>query len=289
MLQQTISTMKVSILAALLAVVCALGGAHAQNGQIAILAPLEGRYGPLGKQISQAALSVLDAQSTQLIDTDCSAEGGLAAANSAVDQKISAVIGLPCIDAFDAAAPVLAKAGITIYAIGLQATNITSAPPRFIGDNWPVLRIGPIANMEAQILGTYLSQKWRGNPIALVDDGTLYGRQIAESVGVILEASENALIYRDSFRPLLDTQAALVRRLVRAQATRVVFGGDAADLAVVARDAQRLDADIAFAGGDPLFFRRTRCTRARRHNRGNTGQVTATHTYRRANRPAGGP
>ena len=87
---------------------------------------------------------------------------------------------------------------------------------------------------------------------AIVDDGTIYGRELAETFRAAAEQAALKPVFVDTFRPQLDNQIGLVGRLQKAGATHVFVGGDRDDIAIMGRDAAQLDAGIVFAGGETL-------------------------------------
>src|SRR5690606_40871144 len=95
-----------------------------------------------------------------------------------------------------------------------------------------------------------LIDKWRSNHFAIIDDGTIYGRELAENLRAEAELAGLEPVLVDTFRPQLENQIGLVGRLRRSGATHVFVGGDRFDIAVIARDARNLGYDVTFAGGD---------------------------------------
>ncbi|MEO1744922.1 MAG: ABC transporter substrate-binding protein [Pseudomonadota bacterium] len=219
--------------------------ANAQEVErVALLIPTSGRYEPIGLMIlAQAeALGARDIMTT--LDTACDADTAASAARQAVSRGATHIIGLPCIDAFDAALPILAEANVKMTVIGLQAADVATR------EN--VRRVAPTLEQMTTLLADYLGQQWREVPFAVIDDGTLAGRQWAEQVTAKLSLQQMTPVYRDTFRPLLENQVGLVRRLERSGATHVLIGGDARDAAVIAADADRVGVPIDIAGGQTL-------------------------------------
>ena len=72
---------------------------------------------------------------------------------------------------------------------------------------------------------------------AIIDDGTIYGRELAESFALAAEQAGLKPVFVDTFRPQLDNQIGLVGRLSKAGATHVFAGGDRDDIAIMGRDA----------------------------------------------------
>ncbi|TGV64851.1 ABC transporter substrate-binding protein, partial [Mesorhizobium sp. M00.F.Ca.ET.158.01.1.1] len=83
-------------------------------------------------------------------------------------------------------------------------------------------------------------------------DGTIYGREIAETFRAAAEQAALKPVFVDTFRPQLDNQIGLIGRLKKAGATHVFAGGDGDDIAIMGRDAAQLQAGTVLAGGENL-------------------------------------
>jgi branched-chain amino acid transport system substrate-binding protein len=226
------------------------GGAHAEQPAAGIVAPLSGPSELLGKQIlTGATLAAGKQASLTVADDACTAEGGANAARMLVQAGVKVAIGFLCIESIDAAAPILKEAGIPIIAIGVRADSLTDQRAR---SGWPVFRLGPRGDGERNAVASILTRLWKDQHFAIVDDGTIYGRELAETLRAQAEQAALKPVFTDTFRPGLDNQIALVGRLRRAGATHVFVGGEAEDVAIMARDAAGLDAGITFAGGEAL-------------------------------------
>jgi branched-chain amino acid transport system substrate-binding protein len=222
------------------------------TAKIGIAAPLSGYFEILGEQTVagvEAALRTRQALTHQVEDDGCDTEGGARSARNLVIAGTKVVIGFPCIEAFDGAIPILAQAGIPVIAVGIRAEGITDETS---DESWPVLRLAPRNADEAEAIAGYLREAWRTVNYAIIDDGTLYGRQLAETVRFLLEEDNLKPVFTDNYRPQLENQMGLVRRLQRAGATHVFIGGDAFDAAVIAGNAETIDVPLTIAGGSAL-------------------------------------
>jgi branched-chain amino acid transport system substrate-binding protein len=222
--------------------------ARAADGA-AMIAPLSGSYAAVGRAFDASVRDVLG-DDVPVLDDGCDAEMAESAARDVIEAGDALVIGLPCIDAFDAAMPALAEAGVPVIAVGIRADDITAAPRGTA--QWPVFRVGPAADAEFATLAAHLARVWREASFAIIDDGTLYGRQLAENVRLLLADAALEPVFVDTYRPLLESQAALLRRLQRSGASHVLIGGEARDAAVIAADAARIGYPLAIAGGSIL-------------------------------------
>lgn len=227
--------------------------AAAQDIRLGLAAPLSGNSEMLGRQMSAGAQAAAAASAETLrlvtVDDTCTADGGRAAASRFVAEQVEAVVGFLCTEAIEAALPVLAEAGIPVVTPAVRTDSLTDRRDR---NGWPIYRFAPRADAEREAVATILPQRWRGALFAIIDDGTIYGRELAETLRLAAEQAGLKPVFTDTFRPGLDNQIGLAGRLRRAGATHVFVGGDRTDIAMLARDAAGLDYDLTVAGGEAL-------------------------------------
>ena len=113
---------------------------------------------------------------------------------------------------------------------------------------WPVWRLGPRGDDERNAAASLLAKLWRDDPFAIVDDGTIYGRELAETVRSAAEQAVLKPVFIDTYRPDSDNQIGLVGRLKRAGATQVFVGGVFAFAAI--RVEQRVGRAVFQHGGE---------------------------------------
>lgn len=242
------------LLLSLLAAFSLTGEAAAEPVVIGVSAPLSGASALLGRQIdagARAAAAVAGAEQVRIetVDDGCTAEGGSTGAMRLIGLKAQIVIGYLCTDALAAAMPAFKDAGIPVITVGVRANSVTDQREK---TGWPVARLCARADSEREAAGSILADLWRDKLFAIVDDGTIYGRELAESVRGATEAEQLKPVFTDTFRPGSENQVGLVGRLARAGATHVFAGGDREDIAIMTRDAARLPTALAFAGGEAL-------------------------------------
>jgi len=236
-------------IAAAVAASLVASAAHAEG--IGVSAPLSGASAILGRQIEAGARAAAASLGVtiEIVDDACTAEGGKTAAERFAAAKVSIVVGYLCTETIEAALPVLKAADIPVIAVGVRTDGITD---RRIKTGWPIYRAGPRADSERNAVASILTRLWRDNLFAIVDDGTIYGRELAETFRLAAEQSGLKPVFVDTFRPQMDNQIALVGRLRKAGATHVLAGGDREDIAIMGRDAGQLDAPLTIAGGETL-------------------------------------
>ncbi|RUW92896.1 branched-chain amino acid ABC transporter substrate-binding protein [Mesorhizobium sp. M7A.F.Ca.US.010.02.1.1] len=225
--------------------------ADAQTLLVGVSAPLSGPSAILGKQIEAGTGLAAEANGIELktVDDACTADGGAAAAREFAAAKVNIVVGFLCTEAIEAAMPILKDAGIPVITVGVRTESLTD---RRAKTGWPVYRLGPRGDDERNTVASALTHLWQNELFAIIDDGTIYGREIAETLRAAAEQAALRPVFTDTFRPQLDNQIGMIGRLKKAGATHVFAGGDGDDIAIMGRDAAQLQAGIVFAGGENL-------------------------------------
>lgn len=225
--------------------------ASAQTMLVGVAAPLSGPSAILGKQIDAGTGLAAEANGIELktMDDACTADGGAAAAREFVAAKVNVVVGFLCTEAIEAAMPILKDANIPVITVGVRTESLTD---RRAKTGWPVYRLGPRGDDERNAVASSLTHLWQNDLFAIIDDGTIYGREIAETLRAAAEQAALKPVFVDTFRPQLDNQIGMIGRLKKAGASHVFAGGDGEDIAIMGRDAAQLSAGIVFAGGENL-------------------------------------
>lgn len=235
-----------------LAVSCLLAlPATGQERVIGVAAPLSGPNAVLGQQVT-AGSAAASGETMRLIaaDTECTAEGGAAAAESLAAAGAAIVIGFVCTPAIEAALPILTQAGIPVIGVGVRAARLTDRRERTGHLLW---RLAPRSGEEADALAAFVRENWRSLPFGIVEDGSAYARDLADEVRARLEpeAIEPALV--DNYRPAEELQFALGRRILQSGVTRLLAFGTRPDIAIVQRDANELGLELEIVGGESLL------------------------------------
>lgn len=221
---------------------------------VGLAVPLSGPSAILGEQMRAGAVTASEVLANagialDLADDHCTAEGGAAAARQFVASGVKIVVGFLCTEAIEAALPILSPENIPVITVGVRTDSLTD---RRAKTGWDVVRLGPRADAEREATANILIRLWQDELFAIVDDGTIYGRELSESFRLAAEQAGLKPVFVDTFRPQVDNQIGLVGRLRKAGATHVLAGGDRDDIAIIARDAAQLDAGIVVAGGESL-------------------------------------
>ena len=227
------------LLLALLAA-CLLPAAARAAGIIGLSLPATGRFAPMGREIEMGVLKAIEdhvargGKRPQLapVDDRCEAAGAHEGLETLTQRQADVLIGVPC---FEPALVYGDELDIPIVAVGLRHAAV---PQRIERGRLNVL--GPPPDAEALAAADLVLPRWRDKPFAIVDDGGVYGRALAERLRELAEERGLRPQQLATYRPLQSTQAALVRRLENAGIEAVFVAGEAEDAAAIARDAARL-------------------------------------------------
>lgn len=226
-------------------------GAFAQQpvDAIGVVAPLSGPEAILGEQLLAGARA--GAGGTALVEADdaCSTDGGARAAAQMRERGVKAVVGFLCTAALEAAMPILSAAGIPVIDVGVRTDRLLK---RRETDHWPLWRIAPGSGDEAAALVRFVRERWQGESVGLIEDGTAGGRDLADRVRETLEGQGYRFALVDNYRPAEEKQFALARRIAASGVTHLLILGSRPDIAVIARDAAELKLDLRILGGEAL-------------------------------------
>ncbi|YBV97676.1 ABC transporter substrate-binding protein [Phyllobacteriaceae bacterium JZ32] len=223
--------------------------------RIGVAAPLSGPFALLGQQLTDGAhiatttASAGEAATPIIVDDKCSAEGGAEAAATFIKAGVRIVTGFLCTEALEAALPLLAEKNIPVITPAIREAGLIERRAR---EPLPVFRLGLSRDREAAAVGDILADLWRDQPFAIVDDGTIRGREMAHAVRVRLEEKGLKPVLTETYRPGLDNQGALVALLRRAGASQVFIGGERDDAAAIADAATKLDYPLTIVGDEAL-------------------------------------
>ncbi|AYD01241.1 ABC transporter substrate-binding protein [Neorhizobium sp. NCHU2750] len=223
----------------------------ASAGVIGVVAPKSGPYALLGAQVLAGARAAAAATGDKLVEVDesCDEAGGAAAAKALTDGGASIAVGFLCVETLTAAMPVLASHNIAAITISVRSPIVMEDALR---NGWPLFRMAPSEKAEADKVAEVIGKLWKADPIAFVDDGTIYGRELVNAVRQKLEPIGITPVFTDTMRPGQEQQIALVRRLQKAGATHVLIGAERNDVAIVARDAASENIPLTVLGGDTM-------------------------------------
>lgn len=228
-----------------------LGCGSATAAVIGVVAPKSGPYALLGTQVFQGARTAAETAGNTVVEIDetCDEAGGAAVARQLLEAKASIAIGFLCAETLTTALPRLKTAQLPAISISVRSSVLMEDALR---NGWHFFRMAPTEGDEGEKLAEVIVNRWKAEPIAIIEDGTIYGRELAANIRERLQPTGIAPVFSDTFRPGQEQQIALVRRLAKAGATHVFVGGDRNDIAIVARDAASEKTPLTILGGDTL-------------------------------------
>jgi branched-chain amino acid transport system substrate-binding protein len=191
-------------------------------------------------------------QMVHLISGDdfCEANQAEALARKLVSDGVVFVAGHFCSHASIAAAKIYEEAGVLQISPGSVAAKLTE-------EGRPnVFRVCGRADRQGAQIGNYLADKWAGKQIAVLDDGSTFGADIANGVRLRLHERNVQLTVDESFTPGEPNYFALVSRMQTAGVDVFFVGGLHREAGLMFRQAHdqgydlQLVASSAFATGD---------------------------------------
>ncbi len=229
--------------------------ADAQTIKIGLSLPMSGNASLLASQYAQGAnLAVSDLSAGRqielvIVDDGCNAELAQLAAQELKSAKVALAAGFLCNDAVAPIAAALRDEGMPLLVSGARSPRLMKDA---LKEKWNLWRLSPDDSRAAASAFEILSNRWTGKPWAVIDDGTVYGRSLADDFRTRMEEAGFPPVFADSLRPSQSTHAATVRRLLKAGATAAFIAADAEDVATLWSNIAEQKAAIELAGSDPL-------------------------------------
>lgn len=232
------------------------------NAEVAIgvLTPLSGKTMMLGKQIELGARLAADRLKSksdgvvvrlEVLDSACDADIAKKSAHQLLQLNVKIVIGPLCSKAMYAALEVLSPAGVPVIAPYIRASRLDRGRK---DSGWLSYTLASGAHSETVNISRILLKRWQGMAYAIADDGSVYGRGLADEFRTLSELSGQKPVALATFRPLQSNQISMLRRLTKSGIEALFVGGDAGDIAQIARDVKKLGLDIEIAGGETLVM-----------------------------------
>jgi branched-chain amino acid transport system substrate-binding protein len=247
-----------SCLALALAALLAGPASASADIRVMVVGPMTGPYQALGKQIRAGVETAVDALNAtggidgerirvDVEDDACKADNALAAANRAIGRGDALVVGHVCTESALAAAPVYAEHGLLAITPAVTADRYTDTRPG------PTLfRLAARDDAQGATAGAFLAERFGRQRIAILDDGSPYGKPLAEATRRAMNEAGKREARADSYEPGAKDYRALAERLI-ADAIDVVFaGGDQGDIALILKALRAGGSDAVVVGGDAL-------------------------------------
>lgn len=229
----------------------AVGECHAAGLTIGVVAPQNGNLSLIGTQVVAGAKARIskDGDTIVTVDEPCEENTGGTVADALIAAKVQVAIGFLCSETLEGALPRLKDANIPAITVSVRSRILMEDA---LKNAWPLYRLAPADGAEVQKIIEVILRDWAASPIALIEDGTIHGRELTEAVRVALEEKGLKPVFTDTYRPGQDQQVGLVRRLKKAGASKVFIGGDRSDVAIIARDAATEKFKLDILSGDAM-------------------------------------
>jgi branched-chain amino acid transport system substrate-binding protein len=228
--------------------------------KIGVAQPLSGPLGPLGKDMLNGVQMAVDEinkdglkidghpVTLQVVSADDKAD---AATGKAAAQKL--------IDAGVVAAVADLNSGVTMAAAPLYAAKnipqlaISTKPDYTQMGLSTTLRLVANDNMQAKALGSYAAGQMAGNSYAVLDDGTPYGKGLAEAAAGEIKKQQKQVTVRKSLNDKMTDFSALIPELKAAKVDIIVTTlNDYQVLPLMDQLAKAGLTDMRLIGGDTI-------------------------------------
>jgi len=225
--------------------------------KIGIQGPMTGTAQGIGEQQqagAQKAISTINTNGGLLgqqlvaipVDDACEAKQAEAAARQLVSEGVVFVVGSMCSGASIPASEIFGAAGIVMISPGSTNPKVTD---RGLSN---VFRVCGRDDKQGAIAGDYLADTYGNSRIALIHDGQTYGLGLAEETKKRLnQRGVNEVVFED-YKPEQKDYAALIDKLVNAQADVLYVGGYVSDIALIIRQARTKLPKLKLVAGDTL-------------------------------------
>jgi branched-chain amino acid transport system substrate-binding protein len=180
------------------------------------------------------------------IDDACDGGQAVAAAQRLVAAKVPFVVGHLCSGASIPAAKVYEEAGI------VQMTPASTNPRLTEEGRANVFRICGRDDQQGAIAGDYLVERWRNAKIAILSDGSVYGKGLADETRRQLNKRGVAEALYDALTPGQSDYSALVAKLRTAGVETAYFGGYYREAALLVRGAREQGYKMQLVSGDGI-------------------------------------
>jgi branched-chain amino acid transport system substrate-binding protein len=224
-----------------------IGLADALSGQLAWTGEQEQRAAEMAVADINAAGGVLGQQVHLIVVDDfCDPKQAVAAARKLVADGVAFVVGHGCSEASIAASPIYEEAGI------VQISPSSTNPMLTEQGRANVFRVIGRDDAQGTVAGNYLADRFAGQEIAILHDGTTYGKGLAEETKKQLNKRGFVEAIFKAYDPAKVSFSAEVAMLKAVNSSVVYLGGRSRAAALLARTAGDLGYPLQLISGDTM-------------------------------------
>ena len=211
---------------------------------IGISLPLSGDRAKHAKRFlagAQIAMNVLGGNHELFVaDDGCNPDFAELAADDLFAKGAVIITGFLCNETTKVIATRIRTSGIPLLVSASRSIRLIKDRER---EEWNLWRLAPGDDYPAIASSQALSSQWKNVAYAIVDDGTIYGRTLADTFRGLMEDESIPPQFVETFRPAQSTQASLVRRLNRSGIEAVfIAAATSDDIFTIAKNMAELDA-----------------------------------------------
>jgi branched-chain amino acid transport system substrate-binding protein len=184
----------------------------------------------------------------EVMDDNCDAKTGDAVANQLAGKGVAMVVGHLCLGASLAAEFVYA--GNRIVEIS-PATTYPAYTDQRPGPG--IFRLVGRDDAQGKMLGKFLAGTYAAKNVAIVDDNSTYGKDLADTTRQAMNAAGKKEVLTQTYQPGADDYSDLVFRLKASNIDVVFIGGFHLDVAHVAKQMREQGMSATIVGGDALM------------------------------------
>jgi branched-chain amino acid transport system substrate-binding protein len=227
----------------------------AQTFKIGLSLPLSGNLSLLSEHFLSGAKLAMDAlapgEEIELVEVDDGCDGDLArlAGEDLRNAQVSIVTGFLCASSVAVIADALKESRVPLLVAGARADYPLVESEEEHRNIW---RMAQGEEFGADAAYRFLAARWQARPWALVDDGTIFGRTLAEDLRAKMEENGQPPQMVESIRPGSFSKASLVRRLNGASVAEVFVAANAQDTAAIWKEITDMELAMEVAGGEAL-------------------------------------
>ena len=229
--------------------------------RIAVAGPETGQFRVLGQQMrlgAEQAVADINAAggingetlALETADDKCEAERATATANQLIGRNVVAVIGHMCSAASVAAAEVYNSAGIIQISPAAAAPAYTDNRPDPAGGTY---RLFGREDDQSKVAGRFLARNFGDKRVAFMNDGTAYGKGLADGALSEFEDNGGSAIMTRSYEAGLTDYSSLVAILDSQRIDVLYLGGYHTEAGIITMQMRQRGMDTVLMGGDSLL------------------------------------